>query len=741
MIFDGDGDPEYVNPDERDAYLHDAGYGDNSDFRPGDVDALEHSAAEAVKPREWVSIDALDDLRSALRSGDRAAKDRAQKNLTAAVNNDLCRFVSGDRKGAHAGDDLQKLRWRRDGLAYAGLLATIEYVRRDQTRSVDVALVGLIAWFADRNDGVCAETRETFAAILNRSPDAIGDALARIDKAKTYDCFRGEKNSRRFRVAVVPAMARANALNLPVVFQREARELKVPSPALRRAQEAFGRRRATVSSQQEEAPVTTRSSQLPNSVATRSSQLDPKSVTTRSSQLKSPVTTGSSQQAASVATRSSHSYPITQREYPSEEVVTQREVVTLPSSTTTKSTGEVEDREGGRDLVSPALLGDLEFSIAPKDLDRLARKFGVSDGDPIRDRKMAFLAAEAEKCCAQYFAMPINPKTGRRQRERDGRLSDLRYADPSNWFVYGWGDGIRGRLAKMTAEAASASGLIRRHVRDLDKVVPNAASVPLSRGTVNTILDAADKLRRGEPIACIVDLDAVLMGLKRSDDTSPESLARRVALRAARRATGLSLEDNGWLKDAATIVDAIQADWPHAPREVIERVVGDVNTRPQLAGICPFDWSERSQAEAVATIGRTFGGYLKFVAQKGLFTAEQQWIDGETPFLEGEIPSWLSALRKRHPRIANVDWVPFYRRLADRLASWRDQFGKVDLVSAMNADLQADAHECFGLSAEECSLFSTSMRVQIRTPIQLVKIDEDGRALSPLGAVVDRRAA
>lgn len=290
-----------------------------------------------------------------------------------------------------------------------------------------------------------------------------------------------------------------------------------------------------------------------------------------------------------------------------------------------------------------------------------------------------------------------------------------------------------GKVAEAEARAAMVAllgpdGRPRRFVDGLTKqIVCNVTAMTF--GGANAILDAADGLRKGDPIASTGDVEAVLRSVEKGEKVTDDDLARRVAVRAARRHAGLPLAAVGgwvsWLKDRTAIIEAVRADWPHVDVDLIETIVGWVDGDPRVAGFSIFDWTDTTEAVVVATIRRTFGTFvMPYVRRKIAFAEMQEWLDGKhSGGMLGNLVH--SALRGRHDQHEITQALRL--RLRDRLPRWRSLYGTADAAAIFEAEFRSDFREVLGADAGE---FNAAMvlSVSLHHKFRLVQIDAEGRA-------------
>lgn len=155
------------------------------------------------------------------------------------------------------------------------------------------------------------------------------------------------------------------------------------------------------------------------------------------------------------------SWPLTKNTKPIEE---DTEGLCAANSNT-RSLASTHGRAGAVAVpMSNRLPLDDEASVSADQVERLAKKFGVEASDPRRPAKLQLIRVTAEKYIAQWLAMPANPVTGRRQRERGGKHQDVRYATMSDWFVHEWRNGVQADLAKLDAGVIVAEAAGRGNV-------------------------------------------------------------------------------------------------------------------------------------------------------------------------------------------------------------------------------------------------------------------------------------
>jgi hypothetical protein len=717
-------EPEYLDPDQRDRLM--AGVGHNSGETPteSEVRALELDAAASVQPRQWATIERLDQLRKSTQAGSADDREAARRSLSEAVNTDLLRFLEGRVDGTLSGGDLDRrsIRWRRDAIGFAALIHAIRYVRDDPTRQIDGVLIDLIAWFCDCNDGTCDETSQTLAQILNRNRETVGDAMARLEAKGVFESFRGPKNSRRFRIRLIPAMARANALNVREVFGKVPVPSKIVVPMVGRR---FGRNSvATTQSQQE------------NSVATKPSQLGSISVATTQSQQDDLVATTPSQQARSVATTPSHSYPIyNQKEYPSKEVV----AIQRPQDEGETGRGvdlfEIENEPARADLGKRRVIvtypDRTKLTIGWRAIEVAAADAGWSHV-PIER-----LLLEVEAIAAGW----ATPRSTRKSRDGTYRPSslvtdltaELAKSKGKLAVALAQGKAAEARAREATLMLPGPNGEPRRFTDGLQKQV--VCNVPaLTYGRLNSFLEAADKLRQGDPIATTNDALSIVGSVEKGEITSEDELARSIAARAARRLAGLPLEGraaSSWLRDRSSLAGKLRDAWPHVDAALIQAHVRFVDERPELTGVCRFDWIDTSEAEVSAVVLQTFGRLLD-VVRPTVFADVDTWLEA-LPFGRGPIEMLMQKIGRCDAFRYERERGQFASALRSLLPSWRDQFGRVgDLEAQVQTELAAAISSAFGISIPGGAAAVIEPQIKLK-PIQLVPVDEDGRRRRPTG--------
>lgn len=227
--------------------------------------------------------------------------------------------------------------------------------------------------------------------------------------------------------------------------------------------------------------------------------------------------------------------------------------------------------------------------------------------------------------------------------------------------------------------------------------------LPISRGTANAILEAADKLRSREAIAGVADIEAVLGGLEKGDAPTHDKLAGLVSIHAARRANGLATGGQ-WLSDGGVaLCKALVEKWPLVPTGVIEAQVYGVSLNPALVGVSTHNWSPESGDEAARVLLAEFGRVVSTIRSRSDFSPLDDLVEW-TETHHRSPPFWLrECLDGFEPdRSLRED---FNRAVCEKIATGMADLGRVwgvgDVVAAFKIVLAKAIAEVRGVACVE----------------------------------------